>query len=268
MLGIGVAGNFAGHLDDAGEANNFKDVSHSNPEAPKGIFPFYIPGNQSGYLNVYPYDQQKILLPKQTPRVQPEPEIALLCNLEYTNNQVTHIIPTHFGAFNDCSLRLDGGNISTKKNWGPASRGAATSFIEIDSFSPKGIIHHYRLACFIKREGVTQAYGVDSWVKDYAYMYEELLTWMVDKMNTQKKEGVLDKFSDVITQAGNPKQALISIGCTRYTDFGKTNYLKTGDILSVITYDARKISPQKIEELAFSPEKLPEGTSVLLQEIH
>ena len=46
-FGIGVAGNFAGHLEQAGEAADFADVEADSPEAPKGIFPFYAPGSDS-----------------------------------------------------------------------------------------------------------------------------------------------------------------------------------------------------------------------------
>ncbi|MBT6492303.1 MAG: hypothetical protein HOK97_21210, partial [Deltaproteobacteria bacterium] len=42
-IGFGVAGNFTGHLEQAGEASDFLDVKVSEAAAPKGIFPFYIP---------------------------------------------------------------------------------------------------------------------------------------------------------------------------------------------------------------------------------
>jgi hypothetical protein len=39
-FGFGVAGNFAGHLEQAGESADFVNVA-SNGVAPKGIFPSY-----------------------------------------------------------------------------------------------------------------------------------------------------------------------------------------------------------------------------------
>ena len=42
-FGIGVAGNFAGHLEQAGEARDFTSVGGA-VDAPKGIFPFYAAG--------------------------------------------------------------------------------------------------------------------------------------------------------------------------------------------------------------------------------
>ncbi|MDD4856037.1 MAG: DUF5718 family protein, partial [Sulfuricurvum sp.] len=43
FIGLGVAGNFALHLEQAGESADFKDVLTDDPNGPKGMFPFYIP---------------------------------------------------------------------------------------------------------------------------------------------------------------------------------------------------------------------------------
>ena len=43
-FGFGVAGNFAGHLEQAGEAADFTTVQ-ADGDAPKGIFPWYVPGH-------------------------------------------------------------------------------------------------------------------------------------------------------------------------------------------------------------------------------
>ena len=40
MIGFGVAGNFAGHLEQAGEAADFTQVKTENAIQPKAIFPF------------------------------------------------------------------------------------------------------------------------------------------------------------------------------------------------------------------------------------
>ncbi|RUM67346.1 MAG: hypothetical protein DSZ05_02815, partial [Sulfurospirillum sp.] len=53
VIGLGVAGNFAHHLEQAGELEDFKDVETSEPDAPKGIFPFYLPGSDT-FLGFYP----------------------------------------------------------------------------------------------------------------------------------------------------------------------------------------------------------------------
>ena len=40
MIGFGVAGNFAGHLEQAGEAADFTQVKTENAIQPKAIFLF------------------------------------------------------------------------------------------------------------------------------------------------------------------------------------------------------------------------------------
>lgn len=45
-----------------------------------------------------------------------EPEVGLICEFTYSNGKVNSIKPTHFGAYNDCSIRVAGANkISDKK---------------------------------------------------------------------------------------------------------------------------------------------------------
>ncbi len=62
--------------------------------------------------------------------------MALICDLTYdTHGNVTHIIPKFFGAYNDCSLRIEGASkISHKKNWGACSKGLSETLIPIDNF--------------------------------------------------------------------------------------------------------------------------------------
>ncbi|HEA3286444.1 TPA: hypothetical protein RVS77_000001 [Pasteurella multocida] len=43
MICFGVAGNFAGHLEQAGEAADFISVQTEEEIQPKAIFPFYVP---------------------------------------------------------------------------------------------------------------------------------------------------------------------------------------------------------------------------------
>ncbi len=40
---FGVAGNFTGHLEQAGEARDFTAVKTADAKAPKALFPTYIP---------------------------------------------------------------------------------------------------------------------------------------------------------------------------------------------------------------------------------
>ena len=49
VIGFGVAGNFAGHLEQAGEATDFLNVKVENAIQPKALFPFYIPSPNAGF---------------------------------------------------------------------------------------------------------------------------------------------------------------------------------------------------------------------------
>jgi hypothetical protein len=53
MIGLGVAGNFAGHLEQAGESLDFVDLKLACDRTPKGLFPFYVP-HCKGKLGVFP----------------------------------------------------------------------------------------------------------------------------------------------------------------------------------------------------------------------
>ena len=44
---FGIAGNFTGHLEQAGEAGDFRNIKTKEESAPKAVFPTYIPGAKS-----------------------------------------------------------------------------------------------------------------------------------------------------------------------------------------------------------------------------
>ena len=76
---FGVAGNFTGHLEQAGEALDFKNVKTQEENAPKALFPTYIPnisgnGGTPGFLGVFPFDSEKIIFPQNEQKIQIEPE--------------------------------------------------------------------------------------------------------------------------------------------------------------------------------------------------
>ena len=172
-------------------------------------------------------------------------------------------------AHNDCSIRREGAKkISEKKNWGPESKGTSRQSIPIDRFEKGGILDHYRIASFLLRAGELHEYGVESPVTSYSYMYGELIAWLVRKLNEQVDEGPLENIARWLEIAGRPKQALISIGATRYTDFGESNFLEPGDESIVVVYDARRYSTAEIQRIASSAVPAPaEGISLLRQSV-
>ena len=274
FIGLGVAGNFAGHLEQAGEAADFVNVKTQDVVQPKAIFPFYVPAKKlddlTQFLTAFPLSSEWLNFPQDADNLQIEPEIALICDVQYDNQtppQVTALLPTHFAAYNDCSIRRPNARkISEKKNWGENSKGLAAHCIALDKFSAGGNIDDYRIACFHKRDGKLNEYGADSPAVGYSYFHEKLLNWIVDKMNTQPDEGPMNHIAQLLKQANYPTKAVISIGATRYTEFGETHYLQIGDTAIVIVYNGKQYNHQQIVEMA-EKERFAEGISVLVQKV-
>ena len=238
VICLGVAGNFAHHLEQAGELKDFENVITEEADAPKGIFPFYLPGSDS-FLGLYSIGTDTLILPGYEANAQVEPEIAVLFDVVYNDkNQVTDLIAKQFTTFNDCTIRKEGAKkISEKKSWGINSKGIGDKWIEIDRFEEGGVMDSYHLCSFVKRDGVVYPYGVDAPLLGYSYFYTKLKNWLIDKMNTQVDFGPLENIAEHLKTCHYPKQALVSIGATAYAEFGEHNYLQSGDEVYVIAYD-------------------------------
>lgn len=266
--GFGVAGNFALHLEQAGEIEDFKEVVTDDPNGPKGMFPFYLPGRE-GQLGVYPISSESIILPQEVCNVQPEPEVALVCDLVYdAQGNVGRIVPRFFGAYNDCSLRKEGAaKISHKKNWGPSTKGLSATLIPIDRFEEGGIMDRYRIASFLRRDGEVIAYGEDVELPGYSYFYGKLLDWLANQINTQQNVGPLEPIGSYLRDAGSPQRAIISIGATRYTEFGETHFLREGDEVIVVLYDNTLYETDSMRATLMQETPQGEGISVLVQKV-
>ena len=272
-FGIGVAGNFAGHLEQAGEAADFTGVVAASPEAPKGIFPWYLPGDGT-FLGDFPISADRLALPEGDGPVnlQIEPEVGLVCAVSYDGEgRVGAIAPSALGAFNDCSIRRPGAaKISHKKNWGAQSKGFAARLVAISDLDPAGPTASFRLASFLRRGGEAHEYGIDSPLVGYSYYGARLLDWIVERLRNQPGEAgsPLEDVGALLERAGRPATAVIGIGATRYTPLGESTYLEAGDESLVIVYDGALTSPQGVREAAARGEEdgLPQA-SVLRQSV-
>ena len=271
MATFGVAGNFTGHLEQAGEAKDFVNVKTKEANAPKAVFPTYIPSENNlipKYLKTFPFDSDKIVFPKNDENLQIEPECAIICDVIWANDKVEKIIPVSFGASNDCSIRKEGAKkISEKKNWGKSSKGVAENLIPLDFFSEKGIINNYKIACFLIRDDKINLYGETSFIKDYSYIYEKLLSWIVDKLNNQADEGPTENLNSYLNFGEKIGKMLFSIGATRYTEFGKTHFLQGDDKSVVILFPSDKYSDDEIAKIVENRDFSHDDISMLYQEI-
>ncbi|MCP3698852.1 MAG: hypothetical protein GY920_09905 [Aliivibrio sp.] len=265
-VGFGVAGNFAGHLEQAGEATDFLNVKVENAIQPKALFPFYIPSQQAGFLAQYPLSSDSIIPPNDADNLQIEPEVAIVFDITYQDNKVVALTPVKFAAYNDCSIRKPNAKkISEKKNWGENTKGISQDFIELTSFTKGCELDKYRIASFHIRNGEMNRYGEDSAAIDYSYFHEQLNDWMIDRMNNQKDEGPAENLALYLSEANYPEQTIISIGATRYTEFGETNFLQSGDESIVVVYDGERYDLQEIENMVASKAFSKPGISVLSQ---
>ena len=259
-FGFGVAGNFAGHLEQAGEAVDFTNVK-SKGDAPKGIFPWYAPGHDS-FLGEFPLSHDALIVPKTTAvdgplNLQIEPEVSLACHVAWDGDTVVTLRPFALGAFNDCSIRRPNARkISDKKNWGPASKGVAREFFDVGDLTPDGPSATLRLLCHLRTaDGVHHEYGVDSPLLGYSYYGEVLLDWIVERLANQKgsPDTPLEDVGALMVACGRPRTVLIGIGATRYTALGESTYLKPGDEAIVRVYDTADAKFSELRQLVWEP---------------
>jgi hypothetical protein len=238
-IGLGVAGNFAKHLQQAGELKDFENIETKEDE-PKGIFPFYLPESEC-FLGTYSLHSEKLELPDYEENAQVEPEIAIHFDIVYDENKkVVDLIAKEFTTFNDCTIRKEGADkISEKKSWGSFSKGVAKQWIAIDKFEEGGVMDNYHLCSYVRRDGTLHPYGVDAPLLGYSYFYSQLKEWLIEKINHQEDFGPLEDIASHLENCNYPKQALISIGATAYEKFGEENYLQSGDEIFVVAYDKR-----------------------------
>ena len=269
---FGVAGNFTGHLEQAGEAKDFLNFKTKDANAPKAVFPTYIPVSKPEFtpkfLSVFPFDSKKIIFPKDENKLQIEPECAIICNLTWEKELIKRITPVSFGASNDCSIRKEGAKkISEKKNWGKCSKGLSDNLIPLDSFNSCSIINDYCIASFLIRDGKIYEYGQNSLILNYSYIYEKLLFWLVDKLNNQSDEGPAENIHKYLLEAGKPESAMISIGATRYTKWGEQNFLMNNDKTCIILYPQSKYSQADILKIVEKEDFKDPEISVLFQTV-
>ena len=272
---FGVAGNFTGHLEQVGEAADFKNVKTLEQNAPKAIFPTFLPKNSASdasvipdFLTIFPFDPKRIIFPKGEEKLQIEPECAIIFDASWQGDQLVGLKPLSFGASNDCSIRKQGAKkISEKKNWGACTKGFSENQIPADSFEKGCKLDDYRIASFLIRDGKVYDYGENSAVRDYSYIYKKLTDWMLDKFNHQQNEGPAEDIHSYLVAAGRPSRILVSIGATRYTAWGESNFLQNGDKAVVVVYPESKYTAEEIKKMAERGDFSDTSISALVQTV-
>jgi hypothetical protein len=264
--GFGIAGNFAGHLEQAGEVRDFASLKQTG-EGPKGMFPFHL-SIEGHFLSTDPISSSNLALPEGA-QVQCEPEVALACELHYGPGNAVKVRPWAFAAFDDASIRREGAaKISHKKNWGLGSKGLSSRWIELpDGLDSGSVLDRYRIASFLGRGEDWHAYGVDSPVAGYTLYGPALVAWIEQKLSSQADQGPLEDLPALLLKAGRPECAVISIGATRYTNLGESTYLQPGDSFAVAVYDPEQVDAARLPELCAQGESC-DGVSLLVRKAY
>ena len=96
---------------------------------------------------------------------------------------------------------------------------------------------------------------------------EKLTDWMLNQLVTQEDFGPLECIEEYILACDNPTQAIISIGATRYTEYGETTFLKTGDEVIIIVYNKEEISHENVVESVKNKSYDKKTMSVIAQKV-
>lgn len=245
--GLGVAGNVAGHMAQAGEADAAAD---STPSMPAGVFTFYAPHPHTvdapesevlDRLGTFPVTNAVIDFPRVGGNVQVEPEMGLYVDIVYSEDQKTveRLQPRRIAAFNDCSIRkLDGSKkLSERKNWGFGSKGISLRSFRVNSLSPGTFVDHLVLVSYINRGGNIEQYSVAAPARNYLLFHEPLLRWIMDSINYQKNEGNWEEIFQQLVASDYPTSMWIALGAGEYTEWGQTNFLEAKDECVVMIYD-------------------------------
>lgn len=280
-IGLGVAGNVAGHMAQAGEAE--KSPTGKKETKPAAIFTYFIPPHchevcdfkaARQRLELFPVTYAVLDFPKLpgSSNIQVEPELALYCDIVYSkcHTRVERLVPRRVAAFNDCSIRsLTGATkLSQKKNWGFGSKGISIRSFPIDSFSPGSFVDHLVIVSWMKRGDVIEQYSKSAPARNYLMFHEPLLEWIVESINTQKDSDKWEEVFPHLVESEYPTSTWIALGAGEYTEYGETHFMQPLDEAVIVVYDERKYPSgicNLIVQALFEDKPNPEGTVVLHQ---
>jgi len=251
-FGLGVAGNVAGHMEQAGEADAPAEGA-AEADKPAGIFTFFAPhphtpdATDNEVLEMteqFPVTNAVIDFPQVGGNVQVEPEMGLYVDIVYAKDgqSVERLVPRRIAAFNDCSLReLKGSSkLTEKKNWGFGSKGISVQTIRLNTISKGTFVDQLVLTSYIKRADQIHQYSVSAPARNYLLFHDELLDWIVEQINHQKNEGkFLPIFPDLLA-SDYPTSMWVAVGAGEYTDWGAKHFLLPQDETVVLIYDEVK----------------------------
>ena len=125
----------------------------------------------------------------------------------------------------------------------------------------------WRIASFLRRKGDVFRYGEDVELTGYSYFYGKLTEWMVRQINTQSDTGPLEPLQEYLSACHQPKEAIISIGATRYTAYGESHFIQKDDEVLIVLYNDTFCCPNEILKRVVKNDLEGEGLSLLRQKV-
>lgn len=274
-FGLGVAGNVAGHMAQAGEAA----TTDGEQKTPAAVFAFYVPegskerlfrnlGSKTSLLRKEAASRDTLRLEAELERlerfpvttdlieypdcegaakVQVEPEMALLCDIVYRSHSlegktVEALLPRKIAAFNDCSIRELRGSekLSERKNWGFGSKGISLDGFDLASvreFEAGGLASRLALTSYVKRDGKVHQYTETAPGRNYLLYHGPLLDWIRDQLNDQRDADKWEDMAQLLRAANYPSSMWIALGAGEYTAWGQENYIQPKDETVVVVFD-------------------------------
>jgi len=286
--GFGVAGNVAGHMAQAGEAD--KSSAAVVPSLPANIFPFYIPSTDNHYQDrhggagaaeptirkchtsaekvsevtssvwdrvtttdgwQFPVSTVIIDFPRDGSNVQVEPEVALYVDIVYGKDglSIDHLVPRKVAAFNDCSIRkLDSATKLSEKK----NWGSASKGISPQHFK----VIRFSPGAFVDRLVLVSYIKRDGEIYKYsvncpARNYLTFHEPLLDWITERLNHQQNDgKWDNVLPLmlAERPTSAWIALGAGEYTEWGEVNFLQPKDEAVVCLYDEEQYASGPGEE--------------------
>lgn len=267
LLGLGIAGNSAGHLEQTGEIDGL--ITVDDAAKPQALFPFYVASAEEEFLTRMPYSSAQLQLPESSKaKVQMEAELGLKLAVVYNDDGiVTKLTAVSMTVINDATYRnATVYKLAEKKNWGLATTGLAKHEILIEKFEAGGELEHFRLCGFHQSNGQWHLACQDTAISEYTYFYQELLHWLVIQIQQQQDKNALHNIQNLLSQDTFPEHILVSIGATRYSLYGEQHQFHSGDQSAVILYDSRVYHINEIVNLLKQndPLSVSENTDIII----
>jgi len=107
----------------------------------------------------------------------------------------------------------------------------------IESFARGTLVDRLVLVSYLRRDGEVHQYSVDAAARNYLLFYDELLEWIIDRINNQMCEDKWEEVFPQLVKSDYPTSMFIALGAGEYTEWGAANFLQPKDECLVVVYD-------------------------------